>query len=237
GETRVSPLLGVEGRNPDESVHADLPLEVAVGVLALDGDRRRLDPRLLARLQIDDLGLEAGALAPAEVHSHEDLRPVLRLGAAGAGMNRHDRVLRVVRPAEHDLEPEVVERLSDPRDAFLDLGRDALVAGLARQFEEHTELFGLRHELSEACDRPRQLRPLPRQFLGASAVVPEARRPHLRLDDAEALLLHLEVKDASADRPGDGRSRRGPAGVHSAWRSARARATRKSAPAAAPATQ
>jgi len=54
-------------------------------------------------------------------------------------MNRHDRVLRVVAPREHDLELEVVESLSDPRDAFLDFGRDALVAGLARELEEHTE--------------------------------------------------------------------------------------------------
>ena len=44
--------------------------------------------------QVDDLGLEARALRPAQVHAHEHLRPVLRLGAAGAGMDGEDRGLR-----------------------------------------------------------------------------------------------------------------------------------------------
>ena len=76
-----------------------------------------LMPGLVARLEVDELALEAAALGPAQVHAQQHLGPVLRLGAAGAGVNRDDRVLAVVLAAEHllglagvDLRRQLVER-------------------------------------------------------------------------------------------------------------------------------
>ena len=63
------------------------------------------------------VALEAAPLGPAQVHAQQHLRPVLRLGAAGARMDRDDRVLAIVLAAEHllglagvDLTAELVER-------------------------------------------------------------------------------------------------------------------------------
>ena len=74
-------------------------------------------PGLVAGLQIDDLALEAAPLGPAQIHAQQHLGPVLRLGAAGARMDRDDRVLAIVLAAEHllglagvDLCRELVER-------------------------------------------------------------------------------------------------------------------------------
>ena len=58
-------------------------------------------PGLVAGLQVDHLALEAAALGPAQVHAQQHLGPVLRLGAAGAGMDRDDGVLAIVLAAEH----------------------------------------------------------------------------------------------------------------------------------------
>ena len=60
-----------------------------------------LMPGFVAGLHVDDLALEAAALGPAEIHAQEHLGPVLRLGAAGAGMDGDDGVLAVVLAAEH----------------------------------------------------------------------------------------------------------------------------------------
>ena len=68
-------------------MHAAFGLEVAVGVLAFDENRRRLDAGLLARMMVDHLDLEAVPLAPARVHAQQHLGPVLALGAAGAGID------------------------------------------------------------------------------------------------------------------------------------------------------
>ena len=73
----------------------------AVGVVADDDQRRALDARFVARLEVDDLALEAAALGPAQVHPQQHLGPVLRLGAAGARMDRDDGVLAIVLAAEH----------------------------------------------------------------------------------------------------------------------------------------
>ena len=75
-------------------MHAGFGRQQAEGVLAGHRERRALDAGLVAGLVVDDLALEAAALAPAQVHAQQHLRPVLRLGAAGAGVDRDDGVAR-----------------------------------------------------------------------------------------------------------------------------------------------
>ena len=72
------------GRDADEPVHAVLAAQVPEGVVARDAEAHAVDPGLVALLVVDDLGLVAAALAPAQVHAEQHLRPVLRVGAAGA---------------------------------------------------------------------------------------------------------------------------------------------------------
>src|SRR2546422_10896516 len=105
------------------SVHARLALEEAVGILARDLDGRRLDPRLVPGEEVHDLRLEARALAPAEIHPEEHLRPVLRLRPTGARMDREDRRLGVVGAGHHDLQLELVEIFTEARDLGGDLDR------------------------------------------------------------------------------------------------------------------
>jgi hypothetical protein len=46
-------------------------------------------------------GLEAAPLAPAQVHAQQHLRPVLRLGAAGAGLDVDEAVAAIHLAGEH----------------------------------------------------------------------------------------------------------------------------------------
>ena len=55
-----------------------------------------LNPRFLAQGAIDDGGLEAAALRPAQVHALQHLCPVLGIDPAGAGEELHDGVAVVV---------------------------------------------------------------------------------------------------------------------------------------------
>ena len=68
-------------------MHAALDLQIAIGVLALDQQRRRLDPRLLAGMEVDQFDLHAMPLGPAAVHPLQHSGPVVALGAAGAGVD------------------------------------------------------------------------------------------------------------------------------------------------------
>ena len=97
GERRLPLVGGAERADPDQAVDPRLALEVAVGVLALDVDRRRLDAGDVPLLAVDDLGLVPLRLGPHQVHAQEHLGPVARLGAAGPGVDRDVGVAVVVR--------------------------------------------------------------------------------------------------------------------------------------------
>ena len=100
----MPPRRLIERRNPHEPVHAGLGGQQPVRVVADDHERRALQARFVARLVVHQLALEAAALGPAQIHPEQHLGPVLRLGAAGAGMDGHDRVLAIVLAAEHLLD-------------------------------------------------------------------------------------------------------------------------------------
>ena len=108
-ERRLAPLLGVERADAHEAMDAALGAQPAVGAPALDLDGDALEPGLLALLLVDDLGREAMALGPAQVHPQEHLGPVGRLGAAGAGADRQDRGALVVLAGEQERGPLAVE--------------------------------------------------------------------------------------------------------------------------------
>ena len=181
-------------------MHARLALEEAVGILARDLDGRRLDPRLVPGEEVHDLRLEARALAPAEIHPEEHLRPVLRLRPTGARMDREDRRLGVVGAGHHDLQLELVEIFTEARDLGGDLGVEAPVVRLGRKLEEHGEVLGAGDQLLQPTDVPAELRALPDEVLGAAVVLPEGGRRHLGVEGGEPLLLRRNVKDAPGAR-------------------------------------
>ena len=79
---------------------AALGPRVSEGVAAGDLDSGALDPRLFASHDVDDVCLEAALVRPAQVHSEEHLCPILRVGAARAGMDCEYRVAAVVLAGE-----------------------------------------------------------------------------------------------------------------------------------------
>ena len=82
GEARLAAVGGVERRQPHQPVDALLGAEQAVGVLAVDQERGRLDPGLLPRRGLEQLDLEPAPLGPAHLHPQHHLGPVLGVGAA-----------------------------------------------------------------------------------------------------------------------------------------------------------
>src|SRR5260370_34162688 len=87
GRAGLAPRVAVERRYSDQPVHPRFGLQPTVGVGALDLEGARLDAGLLAGALLEPAHLEAAALGPARVHAGQHLGPVLRLGAAGAGVD------------------------------------------------------------------------------------------------------------------------------------------------------
>src|SRR6185312_6478836 len=93
-----------EGRDAHQAMHAALCLEPAIGVLADDPQRRGFDARLFARTLFDPFDLVAVLLGPARIHAQQHLGPVLRLRAAGAGVDLEIGVVAVRLAREQALE-------------------------------------------------------------------------------------------------------------------------------------
>ena len=203
GERRLAPVGGVERGEPHEPVHALLGGVQAVGVLALGAERRRLDAGLLPRARLEQLDLEAAPLGPAHHHPQHHLGPVLRVGAAGAGVDGHERVARVVGAGEQPLLLERGEPLLDRGQRLLQLGRQLGI--LLGELDEPVEVGRVGLELVERLEPALQARVLGVDLGGGVGLVPEAGLAHLRLERGGALLQASRVKDS----PRAGTSARG----------------------------
>lgn len=105
----MSPLVEVKGRYPNQPVHSGLALEIAVGKIAADLDRRRLDPGFLASLVVKYLGFESLPFGVPKVHSQNHLRPVLGFSSAGSRMDRKDGVFGVILSRKQRLDLEILD--------------------------------------------------------------------------------------------------------------------------------
>ena len=120
----------IERRDADQPMDTGFGRHQAKRVLAVQRERRALDPGFFARLVVEHLSLEAAALGPFQVHPQQHVGPVLRLGTAGTGMDRDDGTGAIVLAAEHLLDLcrfgfglERVERLEEIRADVLALPR------------------------------------------------------------------------------------------------------------------
>ena len=127
-------------------MHADFAGEQAVGVFAVDAEGRRLDARFFAGLIFVHLRGEALALSPAQIHAHEHLGPVLRLGAARAGMDGDDGVALVVGAGEQRLDLQLVDQGAQVVDLAAQVGGN--VFAFVRQFEVGSDVGGAASQFS-----------------------------------------------------------------------------------------
>ena len=125
-------------------MHAILALEEAVGVLALDEDIGGLDAGGVAILIVHDLVGKAVALCPARVHAVQHRAPVLRLGAACAGMEGHEGVVAVVFTGEQRAELLLCYGLLELLEAGLKLLEHGLVVLLDRHLADGQQVVAQR---------------------------------------------------------------------------------------------
>jgi hypothetical protein len=120
-------------------------------------------------------GLEALALAVAQVLAQQHRGPVARFGAAGAGLNIEEAVVRVGRIREHAAEFHVFDALFEAgRIAFA--GEEGfLVIFFVRHVEQVLRVAQVVVERGERVDDVVQQLLFPAEGLGMLRVVPDGR--------------------------------------------------------------
>ncbi len=177
------------GTQAHEPVDAALGLEEPVGVLALRGQRRRLEACFLPGARLDELGLETAVGGPAQVHAQQHLGPVLRVGAARAGVNRDDSVAGVVLAVEQRVLLEPLELAAERLQLGLDVGRE-----LGLELEQLGGVVVLALQALVALEPLRQAGVLGGDCGRVGLVVPEPGRAHLLLELGDAGGYRVGVK-------------------------------------------
>ncbi len=195
-ERRLTGVVRVEWAHAHQPVHADLRAEVAVRGVARDRERHVVDPRLVPLLEVDDLGLVAAPLAPAHVHAQQHLRPVLGVGAAGAGLDVHDGVGAVGRAGQHAPELGRAHPGRERRQERLGLGNDGRVVLARSEVEEHLGVLDVPPELLERGERLLEPGALAGHHLRLLRVVPEAGRQRRLAEALDLALQPVGVKGA-----------------------------------------
>ena len=176
---RVPPRVGVEGGDAHQAVHAALAFQIAVGVVAGDLEGHRLDARLVAVQQVQQLHREAHPLGEAGVHAVEHLGPVLGLGAARARVQREDAVAVVVLAGQQRLEPQGLQVALQAFKLGPDLVHAALVVGLLRKLHQHLDVVRPGNQAFIVLDAVLHRAGLRGHLLCPLRIVPEARGAHV----------------------------------------------------------
>ena len=198
GKARVAARVRIVGRDAHEAVNAGFGLQPAIGVVALDQERRALDAGLFAVGDFQELDLVFPALAPAGVHALQHGGPILALGAPGAGMHFHVGVVAVGLARQERLDLAAGSLGLEGADmllAFLHGRRVAL--GLA-EFDQGDGILEVLLEPLDGGDLVLERRALAHDLLRGLGIVPEVRVFGEGIQFGEAALGIVPVKDASS---------------------------------------
>ena len=82
----------IERRDAHQAVYSGFSRKQAISVFACELDRCGFDTRFFAGSFVQNGGVDTFAFRPSQIHAQEHGGPILRLGAAGSGLDGHDGV-------------------------------------------------------------------------------------------------------------------------------------------------
>ena len=176
-------------------MYAGFGTQPAIGVVALDVNGGALDARHFTFHQLDNLGLEATALSPAQVHTQQHIGPVLGFGATGTSLDIEVGVVGVHFTGEHAAEFELFELFIKALKIGLDLGNGAFVLFFCGNIQQAFGVFQAGGEVIDGLDYQLKIRALFAQRLRPLGVVPDAWLLQFALNFDQSLTTLIVVKD------------------------------------------
>ena len=153
GERGVPPRCGIKRRNPHQPVHPRFRFQPAIGIVAIDADGGRFQPRRFAFAFLDQLQFIVMLLGPARVHAKQHGGPVLAFGAAGPGMDFQIGVVAVRFPGQHGLQPLFFGAGRQRQDGFFGIAHHG---GVVFRFRHFDQADGVGQFVFEAAYRPQR---------------------------------------------------------------------------------
>src|ERR687897_253725 len=182
-----------------------LALQQPERVPTLDHEGRRRDPGLRTPLDLVELGAEAAALGPAQVHAQQHLGPVLGIRPTRTRVDLADGIALVVLAREQRSQLQLVEIGGQGGDPGFDLRLDRVVTLLTPQVEQGLDLGQALLEAVEDHEVVAHLRELGVHLARPFLVLPQVRLARFPLEFAQScprrvdLEIGARVVDAAAE--------------------------------------
>jgi len=173
GERSVSAFVGVERRNPHQTMHTGFGLEVAVSVFALHDCGHVLYAGLFSVLNVEQVPVEAIALGVTLIHAHQHCGPVLRFRAARTGIYGDNGIGSIGRPGKHLLELLVFDHQRQLVQHIFCVFFKRRIVFFASQFEQRTQVFFQLTHLFESADLFFKTLFVSQNFFGALTIFPD----------------------------------------------------------------
>ena len=177
-------------------MHATLTLQLTVGKIADHVQRGAANAGLVVAQLVDDLDLVAVPLGPAGVQAQEHLRPVARLGAAGARLDAQVGVAGVVGTAQHRLHLEIAEPFFHGAQLGLQLALEARI--FLGKLRQRLQIRGGGLKVLVGLEQAVQRFQLLDSLLGLFGIVPEMGLSHLAVELGTLRGFGGDVKDCPA---------------------------------------
>jgi len=188
-------VAGIERRFAHQAMHAGLGAQPAEGIRPFDAYRGALDADDFTVGLFDKLGLETAPLRPAQIHAQQHGRPILRLGAAGSGLNFEEGVVGIHLTRKHAPELKLADLAFHRPEVGGDHRDHADIVFVTREIQELGDVAQARVDVPEGVDHRLQARALAPQLLGALRLVPDVGLLKLAIDLGQPLFLEVAVKD------------------------------------------
>ena len=201
-ERSVAPRRLIKRRDSNETVNPGLSREKAVSIFAGKLHRGRFEASFFSRSLIEDRGGHSTALRPSQVHAKQDGGPILRFGAARAGLNGHDGVEVIVLSGEKCLGFQFGDVAIRGVELAVQLFQQIVLlfdVGLfLSEMDIRLDVSGDRRELLIRGNLLFGTLPFAENALSSFLIVPETGVGDARFKNFQALAVLGRVKDSSA---------------------------------------
>jgi hypothetical protein len=131
----------------------------------------------------------------------QHLRPVLRLGSAGSGLNFNKAIIGISRVGEHAPEFKTLNQRLETRQITLDGNQCLIIVLRPGDLRQLDAVAKATIQFVDGQDNTVKLFFFPSQVLSVLGVVPDIGSFELTIDFVQARAFDIEVKDTPEARP------------------------------------
>ena len=170
---RMTTIARIKRRLAHQPVHTNLRAQPAKGIFATYLHRRTLNTSYITSRALHQLRLKTLIVRPAQIHTQQHLRPILRLSATRTRLNIQIGIISIHLTAKHTAKLQLSQLRLKASNLSLHLRHSISVILLNRHLQQLTGIRHTRVQILNSLYHSLQRRTLAAQLLSTLRVIPD----------------------------------------------------------------